>query len=65
VTVGEDDLDGKWIWSGERIRTTSEFSKDGKIQRSLHEQTEDGVEWRLAMDVTLRKVEYTTSPPAT
>jgi hypothetical protein len=49
--------DGKWIWSGERIRTTSEFSEDGKIQRSLHEQTEDGVEWRLAIDVTLRKVE--------
>jgi hypothetical protein len=33
-----------------------EFSADG-TQRSLHEQTEDGVEWRLAMDVTLRKVE--------
>ncbi|HEY3192834.1 MAG TPA: DUF1579 family protein [Solirubrobacterales bacterium] len=58
VTV--DDLiydDGKWIWAGERIRTTSEFSDDGRIQRSLHEQTEDGVEWRLAMDVTLKKVE--------
>jgi hypothetical protein len=58
VTV--DELiydDGKWIWSGERIRTTSEFSEDGKSQRSLHEQTEDGVEWRLAMDVTLRKVD--------
>jgi len=48
--------DGKWIWSGERIRTTSEFSMDGTIQRSLHEQSEDGVKWRLAMDVTLRKV---------
>jgi Protein of unknown function (DUF1579) len=58
VTV--DELiydDGKWIWSGERIRTTSEFRQDGKIQRSLHEQTEDGAEWRLAMDVTLRKVD--------
>jgi Protein of unknown function (DUF1579) len=57
VTV--DELihdDGKWIWSGERIRTTSEFSEDGKVQRSLHEQSEDGIEWRLAMDVTLRKV---------
>jgi Protein of unknown function (DUF1579) len=43
-------------WSGERIRTTSEFSEDGKVQRSLHEQSEDGIEWRLAMDVTLRKV---------
>lgn len=58
VTV--DDLihdDRKWIWSGERIRTTSEFSEDGRVQRSLHEQSEDGTEWRLAMDVTLRKVE--------
>lgn len=58
VTV--DELvydDGKWIWNGERIRTTSEFSEDGKVQRSLHEQSEDGVEWRLAMDVTLTKVD--------
>ena len=57
VSVDELIYDqGRWIWSGERIRTTSEFSDDGKVQRSLHEQTEDGVEWRLAMDVTLRKV---------
>jgi Protein of unknown function (DUF1579) len=49
--------DGKWIWAGEKIRTTAEFSDGGKVQRALHEQTEDGVEWRLAMDVTLRKVE--------
>jgi hypothetical protein len=57
VTV--DELiydDGKWTWSGERIRTTSDFSEDGKVQRSRHEQSEDGVEWRLAMDVTLRKI---------
>ena len=40
--------DGKWIWRGERIRTTSEFSEDGKVQRSLHEQSEDGSngDWR-------------------
>jgi hypothetical protein len=57
VTIDELIYDrGKWIWSGERIRTTSEFSEDGSIQRSLHEQTEDGVEWHLAMDVTLRKI---------
>jgi hypothetical protein len=48
---------GKWIWTGEQIRTTSEFSDDGKIQRSLHEQSHDGAEWRLAMDVTLRKID--------
>jgi Protein of unknown function (DUF1579) len=49
--------DGKWIWKGERIRTTSTFSDDGKVQHSLHEQSEDGVEWHPAMDVTLIKVD--------
>jgi hypothetical protein len=49
--------DGKWSWNGERVRTTSEFSDDGRIQRSLHEQTDDGGAWRLAMDVTLRKID--------
>jgi hypothetical protein len=57
VTVDELTCsDGKWIWTGERTRTTSEFSDDGELQRSLHEQSEDGVEWRPAMDVTLRKI---------
>jgi hypothetical protein len=55
VTVDELTCDdGKWIWSGERTHTTSEFSEDGELQRSLHEQSEDGVEWRPAIDVTLR-----------
>jgi pimeloyl-ACP methyl ester carboxylesterase len=49
--------DGKWVWIGERIRTTSTFSDDGKVQHSLHEQSDDGVEWRPAMDVTLRRVD--------
>jgi hypothetical protein len=49
--------DGKWVWSGARIRTTSTFSEDGKLQHSLHEQTDDGVEWRPAMAVTLRRVD--------
>jgi Protein of unknown function (DUF1579) len=58
VTINELIYDdGKWIWSGERLRTTSEFRDGGKVQRSLHEQSEDGVEWRLAMDVTLRRVD--------
>ena len=58
VTVDERIYeDGTWIWRGERIRTTSEFSEDGKIQRSLHEQSEDGVEWRRVMNVTLRNVD--------
>jgi hypothetical protein len=49
--------DDKWIWSGARIRTTSTFSEDGKVQHSLDEQTDDGVEWRRAMDVTLRRID--------
>jgi Protein of unknown function (DUF1579) len=58
VTV--DDLlyeDGKWIWKGERTRTTSTLIDGGKVQHSLHEQSEDGIEWRPSMDVTLIKVE--------
>jgi hypothetical protein len=48
---------GKWIWTGERIRTTGEFSDDGKACRALHEQTDDGNAWRPVMDVTLRKID--------
>jgi hypothetical protein len=44
------------------VRTTSEFSDDGKIQRSLHEQSDDGAAWRLAMDVTLRKIDQGSQP---
>jgi Protein of unknown function (DUF1579) len=58
VTV--DELvydDGRWMWIGERIRTTAEFSDDGSVQHALHEQSDDGVEWRLAMVVTLRKID--------
>jgi len=47
----------KWIWKGQRIRTTSTFSEDGKVQHLLHEQSDDGVEWRAAIDVTLRRVD--------
>lgn len=58
LTVDQLTYDaGKWIWTGEQIRTTSEFSADGRIQRSLNEQSDDGAEWRLAMDVTLRKID--------
>jgi Protein of unknown function (DUF1579) len=58
VTV--DDLiyeDGTWTWQGDRVRTFGEFSDDGKTQRARHENSDDGVEWRPSMDVTLRKVE--------
>jgi hypothetical protein len=49
VTVDELSYDdGKWVWTGERIRTTSEFGDDGKVQRSFHEQSNDGA--RIAAD---------------
>jgi len=58
VTV--DDLaydDGTWTWMGAGARTFGEFSEDGKTQRARHENSEDGIEWRPSMDVTLRKIE--------
>jgi hypothetical protein len=49
VTVDELSYDdGKWVWTGERIRTTSEFGDDGKVERSFHEQSNDGA--RIAAD---------------
>jgi len=36
---------------------TASGQYDGKVQRSLHEQIDDRGEWRLAMDVTLRKID--------
>jgi hypothetical protein len=57
VTVG--DLihdDGKWIWQGPRTRCVSTIGDDGSFH-AAHEQSDDGVEWRPSMDVTLRKVE--------
>lgn len=46
-----------WIWSGERIRTTSTFSEAGELQPSLHEQSDDAGEWHPAMHVTVRRVD--------
>ena len=37
--------------------TAQAASDDGKTQRALHENSEDGVDWRLSMDVTLTTVE--------
>jgi Protein of unknown function (DUF1579) len=48
--------DGKWIWKGPRTRCTSTVRADGSFH-AAHEQSDDGVEWRPSMDVTLRKVE--------
>jgi Protein of unknown function (DUF1579) len=57
VTVG--DLihdDGAWIVKQPHTRCTSTIGDDGSFH-AAHEQSDDGVEWRPSMDVTLRKVE--------
>src|SRR4030095_6347278 len=47
LTVDQLTYDaGKWIWTGEQIRTTSEFSADGRITRSLIAHSEDRGAWR-------------------
>jgi hypothetical protein len=57
--VSNQDLtfnDGTWTWSGEHARATGVLSDDGQTMPTLHEWSDDGVNWRPSMDVTLRKV---------
>jgi hypothetical protein len=37
-------------------RATGVLSDDGETMPTLHEWSDDGVNWRPSMDVTLRKV---------
>jgi hypothetical protein len=48
--------DGAWTWSGEHARATAVVSTDGETLPTLHEWSDDGVNWRPSMKVTLRKV---------
>jgi hypothetical protein len=48
--------DGVWTWQGERTRCNATFDEAGRVQRALHERSDDGVSWQPSMDVTLRKV---------
>jgi Protein of unknown function (DUF1579) len=48
--------DGTWTWSGGHARATGVLSDDGRTMPTLHEWSDDGVNWRPSMDVTLRKV---------
>jgi hypothetical protein len=48
--------DGTWTWSGPHTRATGVLSDDGNTMPTLHEWSDDGVNWRPSMDVTLRKV---------
>ena len=57
--VSNHDLtfrDGTWTWSGTHARATGVLSDDGAAMPTLHEWSDDGVNWRPSMDVTLRKV---------
>jgi hypothetical protein len=47
---------GTWTWSGTHARATGVLSDDGQTMPTLHEWSDDGVNWQPAMDVTLRKV---------
>jgi Protein of unknown function (DUF1579) len=57
--ISSQDLmfhDGTWTWSGAHARATGVLSDDGQTMPTLHEWSDDGVNWRPSMDVTLRKV---------
>jgi hypothetical protein len=57
--VSHQDLtfhDGTWTWSGPHVRATGVLSDDGRAMPTRHEWSDDGVNWRPSMDVTLWKV---------
>src|SRR5262245_18156522 len=57
--ISNQDLsfhDGTWVWSGPHARATGVLSHDGQAMPTLHEWSDDGVNWRPSMDVTLRRV---------
>jgi Protein of unknown function (DUF1579) len=47
---------GTWTWSGTHARATGVLGDDGQTMSTLHEWSDDGVNWHPSMDVTLRKV---------
>jgi Protein of unknown function (DUF1579) len=57
--ISNQDLsfsEGTWTWSGEHARATGTLSDDGRTMPTLHEWSDDGVNWRPSVDVTLCKV---------
>jgi Protein of unknown function (DUF1579) len=57
--VVNEDLtfsDGTWTWEGDHARATGMLSADGRAMPTLHEWSDDGVNWRPSMKVTLHKV---------
>jgi Protein of unknown function (DUF1579) len=57
--ISNQDLtfhDGMWTWSDLHTRATGVLSEDGQTMPTLHEWSDDGVNWRPSMNVTLRKI---------
>jgi hypothetical protein len=57
--VSNQDLtfhNGTWTWSGPHARATGVVNADGQTMPTLHEWSDDGVNWRPSMDVTLRRI---------
>ena len=48
--------DGTWTWSGSNARAVGTLSADGATMPTRHEWSDDGVNWRTSMHVTLHKV---------
>jgi hypothetical protein len=68
--VSNQDLSfhgGTWTWSGRYARATGVLSEDGRTMPTRHEWSDDGMNWRPSMNVTLRKVVYAGfgTPPKT
>ena len=55
LTVRDDVWTWLGDWAGEGHRATSVFSSDGRIQKCLHERSDDGVNWQPSMEVVLMK----------
>jgi hypothetical protein len=47
--------DGVWTWQGSHSRCLGTFSVDGRTLVANHERSDDGVNWRPSMLVTLRR----------
>jgi hypothetical protein len=57
--ISNQDLtfkDGTWTWSGDNARAMGTLSADGATMPTRHEWSDDGVNWRTSMNVTLHKV---------
>jgi hypothetical protein len=48
--------EGTWTWSGPHARATGVLSDGGRAMPTLHEWSDDGINWRPSMNITLRKV---------